>query len=481
MFGVYFQDDWKASRRLTINLGIRYDRDFNLNGASAQPLARGYLALKAVGSPYAGIPQDDTKDFSPRIGFAYDITGTGKHILRGGFGLYYGQIFENIPLFMIQSANATLFTNVLTLSNPSAPKAGQAPSPNADLVPGTNKLLSQWQYGIDPIPAIPPPPTKLSTANTARIMDPNYHNPYTEQENIGYSWSINDANVVEVDYVHVLSLRENKNVNINYKLPSLPGAPRVYSAAFTAAGLPVLGSITDSLSVGRSRYDGLNFAYRRRLTRHFTVNTSYVLSRALAYEGAAASYSSAPSDVTNYLAPHDFGPTPSDERHRWVLSGIVQFPWGIAFAPILQLASARPYNPVQGVDYFGYGSSSTAEQAVLLKSDPHNFLGTANYTATQVQQCLSAGNCTISGYDAARGKPFFQLDTRFSKMFTFRERMHLEFFFQAFNLTNRANFGGNYFNNIRTSTFGQPKGFIAASSVVIPQFFSGEAGFTFRF
>jgi hypothetical protein len=147
----------------------------------------------------------------------------------------------------------------------------------------------------------------------------------------------------------------------------------------------------------------------------------------------------------------------------------------------MQLASARPYNPVQGVDYFGYGTSGTGEQAVLLKSDPHNFLGTAGLSATAVQQCLSAGNCFISGYDAARGKPFFQLDTRFSKMFTFRERMRLEFFFQAFNLTNRANFGGNYYNNIRTNTFGQPQGFIAASSVVIPQFFSGEAGFTFRF
>ena len=66
-------------------------------------------------------------------------------------------------------------------------------------------------------------------------------------------------------------------------------------------------------------------------------------------------------------------------------------------------------------------------------------------------------------------------------MFTFRERMRLEFFFQAFNLTNRANFGGNYTNNIRSSAFGQPQGFIAASSVVIPQFFAGEAGFTFRF
>ncbi len=447
----------------------------------AQSLARGYLALKAVGSPYAGIPKDDTKDFSPRIGFAYDLTGNGKHILRGGFGLYFGQIFENIPLFMIQSANPTLFTNVLNLSNPSAPKAGQAPSTAADLVPGTNKLLSQWQYGIDPIPAIPPPPTQLATANTARIMDPNYHNPYTEQENIGYSWSLNDSNVIEVDYVHVLSLRENKNVNINYKLPNLPGAPRVYSAAFAAAGLPILGSITDSLSVGRSRYDGLNLAYRRRLSRHFTVNTSYVLSQALAYHGAAASYSSAPSNVANYLAPYDFGPSPSDERHRWVLSGIVMLPWGFQFAPIMQLASARPYNPVQGVDYFGYGTGGTSEQAVVLKSSPNNFTATASYTTTQLQQCLGAGTCTIAGYDAARGTPFFQLDTRFSKMFTFREHMRLEFFFQAFNLTNRANFGGNYTNNIRSAAFGQPQGFIAASSVVIPQFFSGEAGFTFRF
>jgi len=479
MFGLYFQDDWKVTRRLTINLGLRYDRDFNLNGASAQAGARGYLALKAINSPYGGIPKDDTKDFSPRVGFAYDLTGKGKHVLRGGYGLYYGQIFENIPLFMVQQANSTIFTTVLNVTNPAAPKAGVPPSAAADLVPGTGKRLSQWQYGVDPVPAVPAPPTQLAAGSTARIMDPNYHNPYTEQFNIGYSWLINDANVVELEYTHVLSLRENKAVNINYKDP-VTGV-RILTSAFTAAGLPVLSSITDLISAGRSRYDGMNLSYKHRFSRKFSANASYVLSRGLAYRGAAASYSSAPSNVTQYLAPYDFGPVPADERHRVVVSGVVELPWGIKFAPIMQLASARPYNPVQGVDYFGYGTAGTGEQAVLLNSDPKNYLATSAYSVAQVQSCLAAGNCHIAGYDSARGKPFFQLDSRFSKAFTFRERNHLEFFFQAFNMTNRANFGGNYNANIRTSVFGTPAGFITPSAVVIPQFFSGEAGFVFRF
>ena len=426
MLGLYFQDDWKVSHKLTLNLGLRYDRDFNLNGASAQAASRGYLALKAINSPYAGIPQDDTKDFSPRVGFAYDITGRGKHILRGGFGLYFGQIFENIPLFMIQLANPTIFTNVVNLANSIAPQAGVAPNTSADFVPGTNKRLSQWQYGIDPIPAIPAPPTSLAAGSTARIMDPNYHNPYTQQENIGYTWALNDANIIEVDYVHVLGLRENKNVNINYKNPNLPGAPRILTPAFTAAGLPALSSITDSISAGRSRYDGLNISYRRRFTRRFSTNASYVLSRALAYAGAAASYSNPPSNVTNYLAPYDFGPTPSDELHRFVLSGLVELPWGIRFAPIMQWASGRPYNPVQGIDYFGYGTAGTSEQAVLLNSAPNNYRATATYTTAQLQSCLGDGSCHIANFDSARGKPFFQLDTRFSKIFRFGERMNLE-------------------------------------------------------
>ena len=106
MLGVYFQDDWKITHRLNIDFGVRWDRDFNLNGGATQGLDRTYLALKAVGSPFAAsLPKDDTKDFSPRLGFAYDILGSGKHLIRGGYGIYFDQIFSNISVFRLTAGN----------------------------------------------------------------------------------------------------------------------------------------------------------------------------------------------------------------------------------------------------------------------------------------------------------------------------------------------------------------------------------------
>jgi hypothetical protein len=474
MLGLYFQDDWKATRRLTLNLGIRWDKDFNLVAGSIQGHSRTYEELKAIGSPYAGaLPHDDNKDFSPRLGFAYDLTGSGKHILRGGFGLYYGQIFENITLFMIQQANPTIFATVLNLNS-----VGPG-DPNADIVPTTGKPLSQFRYGVDALPVPPPPPTSLPAGSTGRLIDPAYRNPFTEQFNVGYSYSINDANVVEVDYTHVLSLHESKSIQLNPKSPNFSG--RLLDSQFAAAGQPLLGSITDYASVGRSRYDGLNVSYRRRLSRHFTMNTSYVFSKAVAYNGSAANFSQTGTDPFNYFAPHDFGPTPVDERHRWVTSGVVQLPWRIEFAPIMQWASARPYSAKQGIDYYGVGNASTTDFAVLLNSQPNNYTATKGYTAAQLRACIAGGTCTVSSFDSQRGTPFYQLDARFSKELKFREKYSLKLFFQAFDLTNRANFGGNFQTNIRSSAFGTPTGFITPSSVIIPQSFVGEAGFTFRF
>ena len=450
MLGLYFQDDWKVSRRLTLNLGLRWDKDMGLVAGSVQQNARTYQELKAIGSPYAGsLPHDDNKDFSPRVGFAYDLTGHNRHVLRGGFGLYYGQIFQNITLFMIQQANPTIFATVLNLNS-----VGPG-DPNADIVPTTGLPLSQFRYGVDALPTPPPPPTSLPAGSTGRLIDPAYRNPYTEQFNIGYTFSINDSNAIEADYTHVLSLHESKSIQLNPKSPNFSG--RLLDNAFKAAGQPVLGSITDFASVDRSRYDGLNITWRHRFNHRFTLNTSYVLSKALAYNGSAANFGQGATDPSNIFAAHDFGPTPVDERHRWTVSGVVQLPWGIQFAPIMQLASARPYSLKQGLDYYGVGNGSTTDFAVLLANQPNNLTATKSYTAAQIRSCLADGSCYTSSFDSQRGAPFFQLDTRFSKTIKFREKASLQFIFQAFDVTNRANFGGNYQGNIKSSAFATPE------------------------
>ncbi len=472
MFGLYFQDDWKVTRRLSVNLGLRWDKDFDLNGGAQQANARSYLELKAIGSPYAGgLPHDDNKDFSPRVGLAYDVTGKGKHVIRLGYGLYYGQTFQNIPLFMEQQANPTIFSTIAyTSPGPGNPAASVLPS---------GQLLSAWRFGIDPLPPQGIGGVNLPTGATGQMVDEHYRNPYSEQFNGGYSFQLTSDSVIEAEYVHTLGLHESKTIVIN---PTINGV-RNTTAPFTAMNLPVLGGIRDYMSIGRSRYDGMNLSYRKRMSKHFSVNSTYVLSKGVAYNGNAAAFGNGPTDLLNWFAPHDLGPTPADERHRITISGLIYLPWGIEFAPIMQWATARPYNATEGItDVFGFGSGIGTTHTIVLDSAPTNLLSTAGYTATQLQQCIGANTCQQVPYDYLRGEDFFQLDFRLSKSFKIHERARLQLVFQAFDTTNRANFGSAYGGNIRTaSTFELPTGFICGNGVICPKSFAGEFGAHFTF
>ena len=209
---------------------------------------------------------------------------------------------------------------------------------------------------------------------------------------------------------------------------------------------------------------------------------TYTLSKGVGYNGAAADYSDRPTVLTNIFGKQDFGPVPTDERHHFVASGTIELPWGILVAPIMQVGSARPYNMTQGIsDVFGFGGGQGATHAFLLNSDANNYLATKGYTASQLRSCLTAGNCTMASYNYLRGQPFFQLDARFSKSFKIKERTKIDFIFQAFDLTNRANFGSNYQGNIKSGQFQQPLGFITPSGVIVAHSFSGEAGFHLSF
>jgi outer membrane receptor protein involved in Fe transport len=475
--GLYFQDNWKVNHRLTLNLGVRWDKDFNLVGASAIAKSRTYLELQAIGSPYAKLPHDDSKDFSPRIGFAYDLTGAGKHILRGGYGLYYGNIFQNIPLFMIQQANPTIYQGVFDISA-------------SDTVPGTSIALGNWRYGIDPLPTIPPPLTDLVDGATGRLMDSNYRNPVSQQFNFGYQWAVSPHSVLEVEYVHELGLHENKTVNINPIIATGIDsggdliAARPLDDAFAAAAVPVLGRVMDEQSVNRSRYDGLNFSYRRELSNHFSLIANYTLSRAMGWgidsnsPDASSGFRNYPHDPLNIWDPRDFGPTFNDERHHITLSGIVQAPWGLQVSPILQFGSARPFDLRSGFDVLDRGSGYS-RPVLVPNDDPTNYTVIADQVTAF--SCLQAATCHQVGYDTVRGRPFFQLDMRVAKNIKLGESRNLQLIFQAFNLTNKTNFGNDFHNTNTSSAFLQPEGFINPTSSTMPRAFVAELGARFTF
>jgi outer membrane receptor for ferrienterochelin and colicin len=486
--GLYFQDNWKVTPRLTVNLGLRWDKDFNLIGGSDIKNSRTYQELVALNNPFSNpyvsrLPHDDNKNFSPRVGFAYDLTGRGNHVIRGGYGLYFGNVFQNIPLFMEQMANPTVFQTALSLSDPVK-----------DIVPGTGIPLGQWRYGVDPLPVVPPPSTQLSPGSVGRLIDPDYRNPEAEEFNIGYSWAPSPSQVVEVEYTHVLGLHENETINIDQRVP-VNGAccSRPLDPAFAASGLPELASVRDEQSIGRSQYNGVNFSYRRRMSNHFSVDANYTLAWAYGFDSGQPSFRQYPRLATNPLASYEWGPSPNDERHHITLSGIANLPWGIELAPILQFGSPRPW--LNAADTPGVTNSGntlntgggTAVAVVVPSNDPTDYLAfSGNNTAAQ--NCFyglngyAPGSCTIAKYDPERGDPFFELDLRLSKTIRFGEHFRAELIAQAFNLTNRANYGNDFNNNIANpDSFGHPAGFIAPASTIIPRSLWSEFGVRFSF
>lgn len=491
--GLYFQDDWKVSKRLTVNLGMRWDRDMNLIGGSSLVKSRTFLELQEMGSPYGVMPHDDNKDFSPRVGFAYDLTGGGKHIIRGGFGLYYGNVYQNIPLWMEQQANATVYQNALSLGS-------------GDTIPGLGIPVSSFifnQANVNSVLSyVPAASSLLSAGATGRTMDPKYRNPFTEEFNFGYQWAVDSKSVFEAEYVHTLGLHSNVDVNINPENPALGGA-RPMTAAFTALNCPndefgnpycVLGRVMDNQSIGRSRYDGLNLSYRRQLANHFSLVANYTLGRAMGYAVASggpptlsssqSSYHSYPHDPLHPLASWDFGPTPFDERHHITLSGIVNLPWGLEAAPILQFGSARPYDLNAGYDILGLGTGYS--RPVVVDNDaPKNYYmyndSGVGHDATAAQAALAAGTAHIVPYDSVRGNPFFEMDARFSKNIKLGEQRRLQLSFQAFNLTNHANYGNNFNYTVTGGKIGTPSGFTNPTSSAAAQAFIGEFGARFTF
>jgi hypothetical protein len=321
---------------------------------------------------------------------------------------------------------------------------------------------------------------------------------------------VNSKSALEVEYVHVLSLHENKTINLDPKIPVNPALIQTTSttenaagagtcdpvkgcgffqpldAAFAAAGVTQLGSLRDEASIGRSRYDGMNVSYRARGFHKTDLTMNYTLARAVGYNQDGGSFRYYPSDPQRPLDPNDFGPSFNDERHHLTIAATAHLPFGLEVSPILQAGSARPYNPVASLNELNFGGGSAAGVIVVPKNDQTNltaFIDPVNGpNKLAASQCYYAGNCVVAPYNSLRGNPYFDMDARVAKNIKLGEHRNLQLMFQAFNLTNHANYGNNFGTVVDdTAHFKQPAGFINPTSSLLPRSFTGEFGARFSF
>lgn len=451
--GFYAQDDWRMTPRLTVNLGLRYDLTINGYDQQEQANSRVYQILHQVGSPYAvTLPHTPTRDIQPRVGFAWDMGGNGKNVLRAGFGIFrdttlLADLWERNLSLKPTLRNWTVFVNLNPILGL---PPGTIPSPVANYVLGT------------PVPqGLPTNATTLiptGGSTVAALLDPNATDPYTEQSHVGFSHQFSSTTVLSVDYTHILGLHEWRIQEINpfegawdpnaasYNTCGIPvGVPYTrYQCRFQAALGPangtILGNVGDITTGGRSQFDEFIVHFEHRAKR-LTLQASYTLSGAYSFGGITSGVATSatsppgPENPDQPFATGEWGPTITDERHRVVISGVVDLPGGVQIAPILQAASARPYNLLSGSDPTGNNNG--------------------NY-----RQIINPPFGTVS-VDSQRGDPSFDLDFRATKFFNLKsETRRLGLFAEVYNVTNRANFGNIFSAKANALNFKQSIGYL---------------------
>jgi Carboxypeptidase regulatory-like domain/TonB dependent receptor-like, beta-barrel len=416
-FGTWLQDDWRMTSKLTLNLGVRYDVDFNLMDQEHHEFNATRQILEAIGNPYGGFPKTPTKDISPRVGFAYDLSGDGGRVLRGGYGLYFDQYNTAAAAGDITAQGRRPLNALATLTN-TAIGVGQ---------------LATYRFGIDPLPPQPTEGDSLPPNSAGQWLDPAISDPRTHQAHIGYAHTLAQNTVLSVDYTHVEGRKEMRQLNLN---PVVNGTRVMVPDFIRVYGVPnVLSAVNIRAGINKSRYDALTFRFQRRFPRA-TFQAHYTLAGAYSYGGSTGNRSGAglAQDAFDPFAKGEWGPNGPDERHRLVATGVFDLPYGLQLSPILQAASARPYNLTAGTDL--------------------------NADGTNNDRYIDPATGTQASYNSARGDNTTLLDLRATKFIELGEERRIGVFVEFFNLFNTANFGGQYSGNARSVNFRQPTGYI---------------------
>jgi hypothetical protein len=417
-FAAYIQDDWRLTDRLTINMGVRYDlmtgfaidQSLSPNFVLVDNAARAGQLNGLIGfEDFGQEAKEDYNNIQPRIGFAYDVRGDGRDIIRAGYGIYYdfGYTNSNI-LFSAVNATGQGAGTVFEVNDAAGIK-----NPDGSFFKVSDpieNIAGQNQAGG----ALPV---------NRHIASPRIEQPFTHQISAGWSHQLNDSTVVDVDYVHI----EGRDIGWRPRLNAIHAGETARPLAF----LPLSpADIAVAVSDGRSRHDGLNVGVRRRMSQGIQLSAWYSISSSMSTTGNSGDE----LDITNIQDAADpfndvqFGPARrSDARHRATVSAVFSLPYGIQVSPIWRYRSALPVNIVEGVD--------------LNRNNVNNDIPERAWAFDGIgRPAKDIGPC--ENINCGRGASLSQVNLRVSKGFVLMGNARIEAIAEVFNLFNNKNPSG---------------------------------------
>jgi outer membrane receptor protein involved in Fe transport len=418
-WALFAQDNFRVRPDLTLNLGIRYDRQTFT---------------------------DDTNNVSPRFGFAYNVKGDGKTIIRGSYGIYYSQLRANLGAQFALSGTTGVFTYTANSGQPGFPTSltpfasfplGAIPARNIVIRPGRAALYNQF-FNVSKLRGYP---DKLLS-------------PYTQQAVFGFERELPGKWIISADWVYAHTIKIDRLLDMNAPSPFVrTAAGQTRTAAAADATRPIIPvnngfrRIQVVVNEGTSIYQGIQTKVTRRFANDFSVLFSYTYSHTI--NNVEPDAGSGDPNEFSQLGDFENANSQLDQRHRAVISGWWIAPYRIVVGGVSTMASGRPYNIITGTDNNGDGANidRPVVNGILF---PRNAGHTSQISDTSV---------------------FLERE------FTVSERFRLSFRAEGFNIFNHSNTVG------RNATYGNAASGLPAAT--LGQTLSGvanvETGRQFQF
>lgn len=438
--GFYVQDDWKATSRLTLNLGLRYELplpyyDKRDRMASFQPGRQSTVRPNAPAGLLfpgdAGVPRGtiatDANNFAPRFGFAYDLTGNGRTSLRGGYGIYY----DAAPgLAVFQNINVPPFNRFI-----------QVDGPPSFANPYQNFAVNPQ---VDPNRDFPCPCLVIG-------FSPDFRTPYSQQFHFTVQRQLQSNLLFEAGYVGSLGRKLGGYLEVN---PAVPGAGATLQNTQQRRLYRDYNLIRPTFSRFNSHYHALQTRIEKRYSAGLWFQAAYTWGKVIDYQSSINfSGENRPQDAFSLRDVR--GLAAFDVRHRFVANYGYELPFfrsrrswaakvlgGWQLQGIVASQTGGPLTVNESVDLSLRGlSADRPDQIRDPNSGPRTVQQWFDTAAFSRLPALAGGQRSgTGGRNTVIGPGLVQTDLSVLKRFSITEEHRLEFRMEMFNAFNRANF-----------------------------------------